>query len=301
MTTGIIFDLKRYALHDGPGIRTTVFMKGCPLACRWCHNPEGMSPEPLRAYRKDRCIRCGECVRNCPARALRLEEKGVFPSGATCRGCFTCADVCPAEAVERIGRTVGARELFEEIRRDLPFYDTSEGGVTFSGGEPLMQPDFLTRLLELCGRAGIHRAVDTSGHAPEATLMGIARQTDLFLYDLKLMDARRHETFTGVSNRLILSNLERLTRAGKRLIVRIPLIPGVNDDDENLDRTGSHLSRLGGVERVDLLPYHGFQKNKYERFGFHPAMEPVAPHGPDVLRLAKKRIENFGIDVSIRG
>ena len=164
-----------------------------------------------------------------------------------------------------------------------------------------MQPDFLIRLLELCGDARIHRAVDTSGHAPQATLMRIARKTDLFLYDVKLMDPRRHETFTGVSNRLILSNLDRLTREGHRVIIRIPLIPGVNDDNDNLDRTGSFLGRLGGVESVVLLPYHGFHEGKTERFGLHPSGGHFKPPGKEMLRRAKKRFENVGIDVSIRG
>ena len=202
---------------------------------------------------------------------------------------------------ERIGRKISATDLFNEIKKDVSFYDTSRGGVTFSGGEPLLQPDFLIKLLELCGKAQIHRAVDTSGYAPETTLMRIARKTDLFLYDLKLMDPHKHEIYTGVSNRLILSNLRRLARAGNRLIIRIPVVPGVNDDDENLKQAGSFLSRLDGVEKVDLLPYHGFQKGKYERFGFHAGMTQVEPPGRDMIVTAKKHLENFGLDVAIGG
>jgi len=301
MTTGIIFDIKRYAIHDGPGIRTTVFMKGCPLACRWCHNPEGIDPAPFLAYKKERCIRCGQCVESCPERALRLEPEGVVPSGPPCTHCFTCTEICPCEAREKVGRKVTARELFSEIQKDVPFYDTSGGGVTFSGGEPLMQAEFLIEMLELCGDEHIHRAVDTSGYASCETLMAVAGHSDLFLYDLKIMDPDKHEKFTGVSNRLILDNLVRLAREKIDLIVRIPLIPGVNDDVNNLDRTGSFLNRLPGVEKVHILPYHDFQKAKYTRFEMPYSNDHLALPGRDLLLEAKEHLENFGLEVAIGG
>ena len=301
MTKGIIFDIKRYAIHDGPGIRTTVFLKGCPLACRWCHNPEGIEPAPFWVYKKERCIGCGTCVDNCPQQALCMGPEGVFPSGRPCTDCFTCTQVCPAQAREKIGSTVTAPELFGEIQKDIPFYDTSAGGVTFSGGEPLMQADFLMELLQLCGKEHIHRAVDTTGHASRETLMTVADHTDLFLFDLKMMDSDKHEKYTGVPNLLILDNLRWLARCGIDMIIRIPLIPGVNDDADNLNRTGSFLIRLPGVKKVDILPYHDFQKSKYTRFGMNDHMGNVAPPAGDMVSNAKERLEHFGLDVAIGG
>jgi pyruvate formate lyase activating enzyme len=301
MTTGTIFDIKRYAIHDGPGIRTTVFMKGCPLACRWCHNPEGVNPEPFLAYKKEKCILCGECVENCPEQALCLEEYGVVPSGSPCKNCFTCAEVCPAEAREKVGRKLTAPELFAEIQKDTPFYDTSKGGVTFSGGEPLMQVEFLIEVLKLCGKQDIHRAVDSTGHASHETLMSVARQTDLFLFDLKMMDSNKHKKYTGVSNHLILDNLRHLAQKEIDLIIRIPLIPGINNDMENLDRTGSFLNSLPGVKKVHILPYHDFQKSKYARFEMQDSTGNITLPTQDMILDAKKRLENFGLEVAIGG
>lgn len=301
MTTGIIFDIKRYAIHDGPGIRTTVFMKGCPLACRWCHNPEGIHPAPFWTYRKDRCIRCGACVENCPQQALALEVQGIVSSGALCSRCFTCTEICPAEARQKVGRKVTAQELLGEIKKDIPFFDTSGGGVTFSGGEPLMQAEFLIASLKMCGGEHIHRVVDTTGHIDSETLMAVAAHTDLFLYDLKMMDSAKHEKYTGVTNRLILDNLKQLTRQGAGLIIRLPLIPGVNDDADNLDQTGAFLSRLQGIKKLDLLPYHDFQKSKYNRFGVDACGVDTKPPSGEMLSRVRKHLEGFGLEVSIGG
>jgi pyruvate formate lyase activating enzyme len=301
MTAGFIFDIKRYAIHDGPGIRTTVFMKGCPLVCRWCHNPEGIEPQPFLAYRKNRCIRCAECVENCPEQALSLNPEGVVFSGSQCTQCFTCSDICPAEAREKVGRKFTARELLSEIQKDIPFYDTSGGGVTFSGGEPLLQADFLIDLLQLCGTEHIHRAVDTSGYASCETLMAVAENSDLILYDLKMMDSDKHEKFTGVSNRLILDNLRRLAAKRIDLIIRIPLIPGVNDDMQNMNRTGSFLKRWASAAKVQILPYHDFQKTKYDRFEIHYRTANIPLPTRQMLIDAKNRLADFGLEVAIGG
>jgi pyruvate formate lyase activating enzyme len=301
MTTGFIFDIKRYAIHDGPGIRTTVFMKGCPLACRWCHNPEGIEPQPFVAYKNDRCIRCGECVDSCPEQALCLEPEGIVPSDSPCTSCFTCSEVCPAEAREKVGRQLTAGELLGEIQKDIPFYDTSGGGVTFSGGEPLMQAEFLIELLKLCGAEHIHRAVDTSGYASSDTLMAVAEHSDLILYDLKVMDSGKHERFTGLPNHLILDNLRHLAGKPVDLIVRIPLIPGVNDDVQNLDCTGSFLKRLAGAVKVQILPYHDFQNAKYDRFEMPYRTGKIPLPTGDLLLKAKNRLENFGLEVAMGG
>jgi pyruvate formate lyase activating enzyme len=301
MTTGIIFDIKRYAIHDGPGIRTTIFMKGCPLACGWCHNPEGIDPQPFLAYHRKRCLHCGACVESCPQQALRLEAHGVVPSGAPCKSCFTCVDVCPAEARERIGREVAASDLIQEIKKEIPFYDTSGGGVTFSGGEPLMQASFLIEMLILCEAEHIHRAVDTTGHASRETLQAVARHTDLFLYDLKIVDSEKHRKFTGVPNDLILDNLRWLAGQGIELIVRIPLIPGVNDDADNLEKTGALLKQLSPLKKVDLLPYHDFQKNKYRRFDIKYSNSGTPPPTGEALAGIRKQLESHGLKVAIGG
>ena len=301
MTTGIIFDIKRYAIHDGPGIRTTVFMKGCPLACQWCHNPEGIEPTAFVTYKKERCIRCGACVEDCPEGALSNKSEGISPSGLPCKSCFTCTEICPSEAREVVGREMTAEELLKEIIKDIPFYDTSGGGVTFSGGEPLMQPDFLLQILHLCGQLQIHRAVDTTGYTSTETLMSVAELTDLFLFDLKMMDSEKHERYTGISNQRIIDNLIHLAGQKSTIIIRYPLIPGVNDDMENLDWTGSFLQGLPTVVKVDILPYHNFQQSKYIRFNLSTSVQEVPQPSYEKLVFAKKRLENYGLSVAIGG
>ena len=299
--SGIIFDIKRYAIHDGPGIRTTVFMKGCPFACQWCHNPEGIDPAPFVAYKQERCIRCGICVENCTEKALCLDSEGVIPSGSPCKNCLACTEICPAEAREQVGKSMSIQRLLSEIIKDTPFYDTSGGGVTFSGGEPLLQVDFLIESLKLCGKEQIHRAVDTTGYASLESLMRVAEHTDLFLFDLKMMDSDKHKRYTGVSNHLIIDNLRHLAGRGGDIVIRIPLIPGVNDDLENLDRTGSFLNRLPNVTKVDILPYHDFQKGKYSRLNMSHSTENVPLPTREILVRAKKRLEDFGLEVALGG
>jgi pyruvate formate lyase activating enzyme len=225
----------------------------------------------------------------------------LFLPGSPCTNCFTCSEICPSEAREKVGRKLTALELLSEIQKDIPFYDTSGGGVTFSGGEPLMQAEFLIEMLKLCGNEHIHRAVDTSGYAGNQALMAVAGHTDLFLYDLKMMDSDKHEKYTGVSNHLIIDNLRHLARQGIDLIIRIPLIPGVNDDVDNLDRTGSFLNRLPGVKKVHILPYHDLQKSKNTRFKMPYSNDHLTLPTRDMLLNAKKRLENFGLEVAIGG
>jgi pyruvate formate lyase activating enzyme len=298
---GIVFDVKQYALHDGPGIRTTVFLKGCPVCCRWCHNPEGIGKNPQILYRKKRCIGCGECLDACPENALSLTSAGITTDGALCKTDGVCAERCPAEARELIGKTVSPEEIMTLVKRDMPFYIQSGGGVTFSGGEPLMQPDFLLECLRLCGREGIHRAVDTSGYAELEIVKRIALETDLFLYDLKFMDSVKHRHFTGVSNQLILANLKYLARSGARVTIRLPLLPGINDDDEDIDLVGMFLRILPEIETVHILPYHGYQQSKYVHLDTVYMAKDIPLPVPADLARAKKRLESFGLKVSIGG
>ncbi len=299
--TGIIFDIKKYALHDGPGIRTTVFLKGCPLCCLWCHNPEGIGATPQILYNNRRCIACGECLSVCPEGALSITSEGITTDSAMCKSDGTCAEICPAEARELVGKTALPEDILDTIKKDIPFYDQSGGGVTFSGGEPLMQPNFLLECLTLCGQEGIHRAVDTTGYAKLESIKQIAMQTDLFLYDLKLMDSEKHKQFTGVSNHSILNNLKYLARSGAQIIIRFPLIPGINDDNENIDLVGMYLRILPEIENVHILPYHRHQENKYVRLDVENKVRDIPVPTSEDLSRAKKRLEGFGLHVEIGG
>lgn len=283
MLTGTIFDLKRYAINDGPGIRTAVFMKGCPLDCWWCHNPEGRSSHPQLMVRTNRCRLCGDCVTSCPQSAISLGDQ-VVTDMARCQDCGICAQVCVHGARELVGRVVTVEELLREIERDVVFFDQSGGGVTLTGGEPLMQPRFVIELLRACKEHGIHTVLDTSGYASWPVMAEVAGQTDLFLYDLKLMDDARHRKYTGVSNRLIISNLKRLSAAGENIIVRIPLIPGVNDDEQNLKLTHRFLVNLPNLAGVEVLPYHDIAQAKY-------AALDLAYRLPELISPSAERVE----------
>lgn len=301
METGVIFDIKKYAIHDGPGIRTTVFFKGCPLSCWWCHNPEGLTMSTQRLYIKERCIGCGECIKVCPQEANSLSSRGVITDQSKCIKCRTCAQACPSEAIEFIGKTSTVDDVVRKIERDIIFYDESNGGVTFSGGEPLMQPGFLLELLDACGKLEIHRTVDTAGYADAKILMSVAERTELFIYDVKHMDPEKHKKYTGVSNEQILSNLELLAGHGANIKVRIPVIPGFNNDNENIDRTGSFISSLPGVSSVNLLKYHDSAITKYKKIGVKYLLKNVSPSSEHELKSIKKRLRKYGLKVKIGG
>jgi pyruvate formate lyase activating enzyme len=299
MTTGTIFDIKRFAIHDGPGIRTTVFFKGCPLACCWCHNPESQSTTPELFYRQNLCEVCGECVYACPTDALKLVDDGVEINTDRCELNGKCADVCPSEALEMVGRGVTVEQLMTEIEKDTPFYDQSGGGVTFSGGEPLAQAEFLGELLDRCGDRDIHRVVDTCGLAPTDTLRLIAERTDLFLFDLKLMDPGQHVRHTGVANDQILRNLKMIAKMGRDIHIRIPVIPTITDRAENLDAIGRFVSTLTGPPRVTLLRYHPTAMEKYTRFGIEKRLpEDIVSPSEDAFAKTASRLVGHGLDVS---
>lgn len=298
---GIIFDIKRYAIHDGPGIRTTVFFKGCPLTCPWCHNPEGIDRDPRVVYRQHACIGCRECIDACPEKALAPGPDGIRTDETGCRQCGACVKACPAGAREMAGARETVASLMEIIRKDVPFFDTSGGGVTFSGGEPLAQAEFLIEMLTACGKEEIHRALDTTGYTDPRTLERVARRTDLFLFDLKFMDAEKHRLFTGVSNEQILQNLESLARSGSRIIIRLPLIPGINDDKDNINRTAALLAHLPQIKTVHILPYHDFQKCKYEKFSMNYEARDVKPPSPDRVQAIQHQLAGTGIAVEIGG
>jgi pyruvate formate lyase activating enzyme len=297
---GLIFDLKKYSINDGPGIRTTVFMKGCPLRCGWCHNPEGQSFSPEIMVRAARCLPdCDLCVPACPERIVIRTAAGPAIDRTRCTACGDCASACPSQAIELVGRRLNAARLLQEIEKDRIFLEESGGGVTFSGGEPLSQPDFLYEILEYCRRKEIHTTVDTCGFAAGEVVETIARQTDLFLFDLKVIDEEKHIAFTGASNRPILENLGRLARLGKRIVVRIPVVTGVNDDEENITRTAGLLRSLGTVTEISLLPYHKLGRDKYRGLEKEAAGAVFSPPTAQRLEEIKKDLEGAGFHVCL--
>ena len=264
----LIFDIKRYSLHDGPGIRTTLFIKGCPLRCVWCHNPESWSSEPQRLYKQTKCIGCQSCVQACPQGALQLTPEGIRPTGRHCILCGSCADACPAMAMEICGREWPMDELMAQVEKERGIMEDSGGGVTISGGEPLMHPDYTLTLLNELGQRGFHRAVDTTLFAPAVTVDAVADACELLLIDLKVMDSAMHRRYTGVPNELILENIRRVAEAGKTYQIRIPLIREVNSGEDNIAATAEFLKSLPTLpELVALLPYHDMGQGKHQRMG----------------------------------
>jgi pyruvate formate lyase activating enzyme len=297
---GIVFEIERYALHDGPGIRTLVFLKGCPLECRWCSNPESQENRPRLQYYSEKCIACRQCIEVCPHGALGWLDR-VEIDHAACRRCGTCAHVCPTEALVLIGRSMGVEEVVREVLKDEHFYRNSGGGVTFSGGEPLMQLEFLLECLRRCRGQGLHTAVETCGHAPWEALEAVARETDLFLFDLKHTDADVHTRLTAVSNALLLENFERLARQGCGLVARVPVIPGLNDGDENLDSLIKLLIRTAPHAPVNLLPYHRLGRSKYRRLGIPYGLEELEPPSPERMEAVRRLFADRGLSVTVGG
>ncbi len=287
MRQGLIFDIKRYAINDGPGIRMTVFLKGCPLNCQWCHNPESLSPDIQKFFMAGKCIGCGECCRVCPVQACTLTAQGVVTDKNLCSLCGRCAEVCPTLATQMSGRHQSVDELIKIIEKERPFFDQSGGGVTFSGGEPLLYPDFLIEALKTCSRRQIHCAVDTSGFVTQETLIRVARHTDLFLYDLKMLDADKHRQYTGVDNRLILDNLTVLAESGAAIQIRIPLIGGVNDDNDSIAASAAFIAGLPGEKKpVNLLPFHDAARGKDLKLGQARDLSRLCePNQADLMRV----------------
>jgi pyruvate formate lyase activating enzyme len=301
LTKGIVFDIQKFSIHDGPGIRTTVFFKGCPLSCWWCHNPESQALESEVIFRAYHCIRCGACLSVCVQGAISWDGDAVSTDREKCTHCGACAQVCYSEAREAVGREMTVAQVMGEIEQDVAFYDESKGGVTFSGGEPLWQAGFLLALLQACQEKEIHAALDTCGFAPWETLDAVREHVDLFLYDLKLMDAAKHRDFTGVSNELILKNLQALSQRGHDIVLRVPIIPGINDDDGNIRQTGTFAAALPHLNRVDLLPYHHTGVDKYNRLGKAYGLPETRPPSGERLASIAQTLRGFGLQVHVGG
>lgn len=286
-----VFDISRGSLHDGPGVRTVIYLKGCSLACKWCHNPEGINPQKQVLFYPERCISCARCIKICPDRHIVQNNNHVFLREG-CTACFACCDACPANALLPCGKTCSPKELMEEITKDSGYYERSGGGITFSGGEPLLYPDYVGEVFSLARQSGIHTAVETALKVPRENIDMISDFTDLFIADLKHFSSENHKILTGSGNSRILENLEHIAHARQEvnLWVRIPCIPTLNDSEENLVASAKFIRALGnGVKRVELLRYNNLSENKYKSLGLPSStMPPLQPQStPEMQRLVE--------------
>jgi pyruvate formate lyase activating enzyme len=282
---GLIFDVQRFSLHDGPGIRTTVFFKGCPLRCRWCQNPESLSPRPEVAFYAGNCRACFRCASECPQDAILKNPDGRIDF-SRCDGCGRCARVCPHDGLRRVGQWWPVTKLVEEILKDRDYYDDSGGGVTLSGGEPTVQAAFLARLLPPIKARGLHVTLQTCGLFPWEPIAPLVPLIDLVYFDLKHMDPETHEHYTGTGNRRILDNFDRFAAAGTRLQPRMPVIPGVNDQRANIAATARRL-RQNGLKTIHCLPYHDLGQAKLRRI--RADLKPLTVRGS--IETAMMRIQ----------
>ncbi len=296
--TGLIFNIQRFSIKDGPGIRTTVFMKGCPLRCLWCSNPESQNTYPEIMTHDIKCVRCGKCAQICPTGAITVNQESRIINRAKCNLCLECARVCQHGAITAVGEYKTIAEVMKEVESDRLFYEHSGGGMTVSGGEPLVQWEFVCQLLKACREKDLSTALDTCGDSPWEVMEKVLEYTDLVLFDIKHMSPEQHRKATGRSNELILDNLRKTAAKGIRLWLRIPIIPGYNDSEENLEK----VAKLGaevGVEKVWLLPYHNWGMSKYESLGRRYPFEPTASLTDEDVESLEKLITDFGVEAGI--
>jgi glycyl-radical enzyme activating protein len=292
---GLIVDIKKFTVHDGPGIRTTVFLKGCSLACRWCHNPESISSYPQIGWFKNKCLGCGACIEACPNNVYTLSNGTLKRDDSRCNNCGKCVEKCMHEALVSYGYKMSTNELASIIMEDKTFYEHSNGGATISGGEPLLQAEFCASLFKILKAKQIHCAIDTCGAVEWSAFESVLPYTDLFLYDLKHVDEKRHQKYTGDSNRKILENLSRLSELKVPIEIRIPLIPEFNDDNASIDAIGKFLSKLNGIKTVKVLEYHDLARSKYKALNIPYAMPQMLKPVISKLDNATARLAKYGL------
>jgi pyruvate formate lyase activating enzyme len=297
-----IVNIQKFSLHDGPGIRTLVFFKGCPLHCLWCANPECINPLPEIGFNKTICDGCGKCARACHLKIITPDERGLPQINRDrCTACGECTSVCAPKALVIYGKDVPLEELFKEVQSDALFYESSNGGVTVSGGEPLLEADYIEALFKMCRQAGITTAMETCGQVNPATLIKILRQVDFVFYDLKAMDEKKHMELTGRSNKLILDNARIAAESAVQLMFRMPLIPGLNDDIDNIKATSEFIRSLGrdSILSIELMPYHRLGMGKYEALDREYCLKSLDMASIQAVESARKHFEESGIECSV--
>jgi pyruvate formate lyase activating enzyme len=283
---GTVFNIQRFSVHDGPGIRTTVFLKGCNMRCYWCHNPESWLPQPQIQFYEDKCVKCGACVEVCPTKAQLIENDNRIFIRENCIMCGKCTKACSAKALVQSGEKMSVLDVMKEVEKDLPFYEESQGGVTLSGGEPLLQMDFSRELLSKCKEKGIHTAVESALNVPWPVVDAIREHIDLFLIDIKVADRKKHFDATELENIRIIENLRKLSDTGSRIWIRIPVIPGVNDDIEEMKAIADLVSTIKNIEFVELLPFHNMAQSKYDSLNMeYKADGCKTPSKPTLISL----------------
>lgn len=299
---GFIYDLQRFAIHDGPGIRTLVYMKGCPLKCLWCSSPQTQHSKIEIMHNEINCKKCGRCIDVCPVHVITIsDEDGIIIDRDLCKYCGQCVESCPNQALKLIGYYITSEELFQEVNKDSPFYRRSNGGVTVGGGEPTMQLDFITTFLKRCKQTYINTAIETCGYVKWDKMENLLEYVDLVYIDIKHMDPTVHKELTGVSNKLILENAKKIS-AIRPIIIRIPVIPGFNDSDDNITAIARFALDLGeNLKRIDLLPYHKFGTQIYSRIGMEYKLTDVEPPSDDHMIRFKEIVESCGVKVQIGG
>ena len=299
---GLVFDFQRFSIHDGPGIRTLVFLKGCPLHCSWCQNPESISRDPEIMLIEGNCIGCGKCIEICPVDAAGNSPEGNRTIDRNrCNVCGECLKVCYANTINISGRYLSVSEVLDVVERDRKFYERTGGGVTFSGGEPTTQAAFLMELARQAKARDLHTAIETCGHFKWNALVDIFNNIDLVLYDIKHMDPEKHYTLTGVRNRLILENLERIASLNLPVRVRLPLIPGANDSEENIRATAAFAADLPNLEALDILPYHRLGESKWGELNQKYFLHGVKPHTHEQVSAMFDIVREYDIEVTVGG